>query len=206
MKRPYDEILNDCVENFGPVPRPHSLWTRYRYLRIPDPPWLRQHPHDKMALLFQNVQALFTHGVVVWGHVIQANMLLFEEGNDDCPGEVVFSFARSVQRNPINLQAVSSSLYALKGTNSDDPELDPIADYLAAETVRVFGLPVPPAISPATRCHISTTFFARKHLPDRRLCAMLLPMVVQRDEPHLALPLPERYWPDDFRDRWTQFS
>lgn len=195
--------IQECIENFGHPPRRQSLWNKLTYFRIPKPAWLRTNPSDALTTLFDNLPTLFTEGTVVWGHVIQANSLLFEPGAFDCPGELVYSLEDARRVDADYLREVAHTLYSLKGTEPDDPELTPIAEYLTDEMIRVFGLPVPRAISPNLRCRISTTFFVRKHLPLRRLCNLLLPIVVYPREPYVAMPLPERYWPQPLIDWWS---
>ncbi len=198
------EMIRECIANFGPAPRDLSFWDRLTYFRVPTPSWLRQCPTDKLTIIFANLRSLFSEGVVVWGHVIQANALMFEDGNDDCPGELVYSLDAGDRADPQYLKDVAHQLYGLKNTEPTDPELFGIADYLTDEMTRVYGLPVPHSISPAHRCQVSTTYFVRKHLPGRRLCSSFLPVVVRPTAPFVAMPLPERYWPSDFAKSWVQ--
>lgn len=195
--------IHECIENFGPAPRRLSLWDRLTYFRIARPSWLRRNPSDRLKSLFDNFYMLFTKGTVVWGHIIQANRLLFQPGVSDCPGELVYSLADAERVNPDRLRHVAKQLFDLKGTVPQDSELAPIAEYLTNERIRVFGLPVPKTLSPNLRCHISTTFFVRKHLPQRRLCNPVLPIIVNSIEPYFAMPLPARYWPQQFIERWS---
>lgn len=195
--------IDECIARFGSAPRRQSLWDRLTYFRIPRPAWLRENPSDGLTALFENLPSLFTEGTVVWGHIIQANSLLFEPGVDDCPGEFVYSLEDADRVDPEHLREVAHHLYSLKGTEPEDAELTPIAEYLTDESIRVFGLPVPRAISPNLRCRISTTFFVRKHLPLRRLCNPLLPIVVYPREPYVAMPLPARYWPQPLIVWWS---
>lgn len=58
----------------------------------------------------------------VWGNIVQANRLMFEVGNDDCPGELVYSIDDSDRIEPLDLQDVANSLRALTGTKPADPE------------------------------------------------------------------------------------
>ena len=196
--------ISHCASVFGEAPREFSFMDRWSYLRVGKPLWLWLSPADPLTILFRNMRTLFQEGTVVWGHIIQANQLMFADGDANCPGEVVYSLADSKAAEPEYLQDVAQALYSLKGTAPSDPELAPIADYLTDEMIRVFGLAVPSALSPSIRCQISTTFFVRKHLPKRRLCSPLIPLVVNPWEPHVAMPLPERYWPEPFVDWWCQ--
>ena len=63
------------------------MWDRLTYWRVPKPLWLRLSPSDNLTTLFRRMKRLFREGVVVWGHLIQANALLYEDGSDNCPGE-----------------------------------------------------------------------------------------------------------------------
>ncbi len=198
------DVLQRCRSNFGERPRRFSLWDRFTYFRVPKPVWLIRDPTDKLMTLFRNLESLFSEGTVVWGHIIQANRLMFEHGTTNCPGELVYSIDDATRVEPGDLQEIAHALFRLKGTEPTDPKLQPIAEYLTNELIRVFGLPVPRAISPSIRCLISTTYFFRKHLPMRRLCTPLLPVVVNPNQPHVAMPLPERYWPQELVAWWIQ--
>lgn len=196
--------LSACINNFGPAPREFSWWDRVTYLRVPKPTWLRVHPNDRLMTLFRNLNRLFCEGTVVWGHIVQANSLMFESGSMNCPGELVYSIESQGVVNPEYLAHVAHQLYSLKGTEPTQPDLMPIAEYLTDEMIRVFGLQVPPSISPEIPCRISTTFFVRKHLPQRRICQSIMPVIVHPAEPYVALPLPEGYWPEELRQWWME--
>jgi hypothetical protein len=198
------DALHACIDNFRPAPRHQSLWDRLTYFRIPRPRWLRENPSDRLTTLFQNLHTLFAEGTVVWGHIVQANTLLFQDGVHDCPGELVYSLADAERVDPEQLREVAYELYSLKGTEPQDSDRASIAEYLTNERIRVFGLPVPKTISPQLPCRISTTFFVRKHLPLRRLCKQVLPIVVNPQEPYVAMPFPARYWPQSFIDSWSK--
>jgi len=199
----FDQI-QECIDNYGPAPRRFSMWDRLTYQRVPKPKWLLAYPSDRLTIIFDHVNEVFRNGRVVWGHILQANALLFQDGDDDCPGELVYSLDDPRKVSYVHLAQVAYTLHTLKGTIPDDPDLARIAAYLTDERVRVYGLPVPRTISPTTRCQISTTFFVRKHLPERKLCSPLLPIVVNPQKPFVAMPLPEKFWPDELIEWWLQ--
>lgn len=198
------DLLRECVQRFGETPRTPSLWDRLTYLRVPKPFWLKEYPNDDLHKIFPNLRHAFSDGIVVWGHVVQANQMMFDPGEHDCPGEVVYSIDDRETIDALDLQTIAHSLFELKGQTPNDGELLPIADYLTDETVRVFGLSVPAKISPQFHCQISTTLFVRKHLPDHRLRRSLLPLLVSPREPNVATSLPARYWPDDLVEWWME--
>ncbi len=198
------ELLRECVRNFGEPPRVASLLDRLGYLHVGRPYWLLLNRSDRLTVHFQHLSRLFAEGRVVWGHIIQANRLMFQEGNSNCPGEFVYSVQDSEGGDPVHLARLAHDLFRLKGTKPSDPELKPIAEYLTDELVRSFGLAVPTALSPDMPCLISSTMLVRKHLPRGRLCSSLMPLVVSRQEPRIVTVLPERYWPRELIDWWVR--
>ncbi len=204
----FREAIAQCAENFGESPRHFSLWDRLTYWRVVRPDWLYQSPNDELETLFLNLRMLRRNGKVVWGHFIQANSLLHSPGNIDCVAEVVYSLDDANPIDPDELGAVAGALASLKHTKPADPDAAFIADYLTSEWVRIYGKPVPSAISPRRWCQISTIYVVRKHLPTsgRYLRQTFLPIIVNPTAPQVALVLPSRYWPAKLVDWWSKAS
>ena len=161
-------------------------------------------PDDKLGVMFQQFNNVLLNGTVVWGQIIQANTQIFSDGDEDYPGELLYSLEDSRRVEVDYLQNLAHKLYSLKGTAPDHEELEGIADYLTDEYIRVYGLEVPRILSPNLKCHISTTCFMRKYLPNRKLCSNLLPIIVNPTAPMVAVPLPGKYWPKDLIDWWCR--
>jgi hypothetical protein len=155
-----------------------------------------------MFQIFRERKRILRDGIVVWGAVIQANRMIFTPGPRDVPGEVVYCPDLSRKVNVGVLSAVAGRLFSLKGTTPDDQNLNGIANYLANERIRVFGLPVPHSVSPELPCMISTIFFRRTHLPNRVLSSKMLPIILLPKAPRLAMVLPSKYWPDELVAAW----
>lgn len=197
-------LLNHCKKVLGPPPR--KLPFERSYLQLHRPDWLMhpQNKDDRLNLIFDNLGTVLQRGIVAWGQIVQANTLMFEPGDQDCPGELLYSSSHPGSVDLNELQDVAQRLYALKGTSPKSDDLRSIADYLTAELVRVYGLEVPSSVSPDFRCGISTTFFARKHLPGGLLTQPILPILVNPKPPHVALPVPAKAWPRELIDWWLQ--
>ncbi len=195
--------IGDCNRRFGHAPRALSFWDRWTYLRLDRPAWLWKYPRDKMHTLFRHAGTVLREGQIVWGCVIQANYLIWKDGDINTGGEVVYSLAHPSRVPPAELQRVAAELANLKGTVPQRPDLAEIANYLTDELIRVFGLEVPRSISPTLPCRIPTTMFFRKHLPQRRLCKPMLPVLVNPREPYVVVPLPARYWPPELIGWWA---
>jgi hypothetical protein len=200
------DLIGACIENFGTPPRDLSSRDLQAYLHFPKPLWLLLNPSDPLTTIFRYAQTVFTEGVVVWGHIVQVNTIMFEDGNHDCPGEVVYSLTDSSPAVPEILERVAEKLYSLKGAEPEDPELAEMAQHVTDEMSRVFGLEVSRRISPDIRCQLSVVLFVRKHLPSRRVCSSWVPLIVLPREPFVAIPLPERYWPGELIEHWSQES
>ena len=198
------EHLNSCKTNFGSAPRKFSLWSRLSYLKVQTPDWVPAYPDEKLGVFFQQLKNVLRDGTVVWGQIIQANGQLFSDGDEDCPGELLYSLEDSRRVDVEYLKGLAHKLYSLKGTTPDHDELAGIADYLTDEMIRVYGLVVPRILSPNLKCHISTTYFIRKYLPEKKLCSTLLPIIVNPTDPMVAVPLPERFWPKELIDWWCR--
>lgn len=198
--------LQTCRNNLGAASKQSPSPEDQAYLNINKPQWLLEDPADKLNQHFNHVNHVLRSGNVIWGHIIQVNRLLFEDGPDNHPGEIVYSLDDPETVDPNELMDVANKLFALKGTEPDDPDLAPIAEYLTDQYIRVFGLPVPKSISPNINCFISTTVFFRKHLPAQRVICPLFPILINNQSPYIATPLPEKFWPGDFKEQWVQYG
>ncbi|WP_044301861.1 hypothetical protein, partial [Rhodopirellula sallentina] len=86
-------MLDDCRERFGNSPRDFGS-AELQHLKVAFS-WLTRwvSRSDALCQPLAAQKKLFRTGTVVWGCVIQANMGLFEPGQQDLPGEMVYSLA-----------------------------------------------------------------------------------------------------------------
>lgn len=195
------ELLKQARRNFDePGHRDFSWLDRTFYLNISRPMWCGR--SDALFSLFENKKRLLANGIVVWGHIVQANVLLFERGRANCPASVVFSPDSQKQIGPSELENVAHELFKLKGTTPDESELKELADNLTDEMVRTFGLKVPQSASPQDELYEATTFVTRKHLPNGILSRSFFPLVITPESPYYNFPLPSRFWPKPLVDYW----
>lgn len=171
------------------------------YLRIDKPSWVEE---DDLQRFFAAYEDLLQNGVVVWGALIQANVDLFSSGKCDLPGEVVYCKNPFTRCDVGQLEWLASEIGDLKEEMSEDPAVQKIADYLKDERIRVFGWPIPTTMDPKGMFQISTVFFARHHLPNKKLSGAVFPVIIDKDNPSVAMVLPYKYWPKDLIDAWNQ--
>jgi hypothetical protein len=198
------DLIQECFDNFDTTRQNLYSPDIQSYLRIPKPLWLLIQPSDPINTIFRYAQTVYSEGVIVWGHIVQVNTLMFEEGKFDHPGEVVYSLTDNSPAVPDILESVAEDLYSLKNTEPEDAELANMAESVTNEMDRFFGREVSPRISPRIRCQLSIALFVRKHLPLRRVCGSRVPLIVLPREPFVAIPLPERYWPQELIEQWSR--
>lgn len=73
-------------------------------------------------MLYQKLPSAMTQGFVTWGHIVQANTLLFNDGPGDSPGEVVYCTDRDDAVSPDVLRELAGSLAQLKNTAPSSPK------------------------------------------------------------------------------------
>lgn len=200
-----DVILNGCRERFGPAPRRFGWYDRTTYLHVFRPAWCKT---DDLRVYFENRERLLREGIIVWGHVVQANEKLFRRepdeiwGGHNLPGEVVYCDDPDREISVYDLGNVAHALFALKGKPQDDREKQFLSDHLANELTRVFGVPIPEVLSPEFPCRLSTTYFERDHLPGNCLRRNYFPLLIASAEPRAVMVLPSRYWPASLVALW----
>jgi hypothetical protein len=94
---------------------------------------------------------------------------------------------------------------SLKGQAPQDEEMRRYGDHLKNEMTRDFGRPVPRALLPYPLT-VSTTYFDQMHLPDGMLTNAKVPVLISDHCPGVVMPVPCRFWPDDFRREWMDAS
>ena len=195
-----NSVLSHCHRAFGVGNnRKQQMFCHPFHYTAEAPSWVEG---DKMEAHFSNFKELMENGRIIWGVLIQANVLLFSEGDDDCPGELLYCTDPNFSDLGA-LMKIRDQIGSLKGTKPEDPELGEIAHYLTDEMIRVFGLDVPKVVSGNLNCKISTTFFMRKHFPDRMLSQGIMPILTyQKNGETFATPVPSDFWPEDFKEWW----
>ena len=189
-------------EKFGAAPRKFSFLERMTTFHFLRPDWAYEEQPDNLNYLFDQMSEVYKNGEVIWGRIIQANSQLYEKGNDNLPGELVYTFDQDFRL--WTLDSIGHQLFDLKSQSPEDPELRKISNYLKDEYIRVYGWSVPQSISRDLDCFISTTYFIRKHFLDKTVNGMMFPIVASKDVPHFALPLPCKYWTDEFKQWWLE--
>ncbi len=193
--------LEACRSNFGAAPRRFGFFQK-RALKTPPPQWMNEEPGDPLWQHYRERELLLREGVVVWGHLIQANRLLFEPGPLDHPCAALYSFDPYFDDRPELLEELGHGLYALKGQQVADAGLQRIADYLQDELERVISTRVPAIATGGRECVHSSMMVHRAHLPNGFLANGLFPVVAHPSATPTAMILPSQFWGEEMRRLW----
>lgn len=166
-------------------------------VRIVAPLWLDR---DPMRRTFFKHTDIWNGGKVAWGHIVQANNLLFEPGADDCPAGVLYDTTGTLPYTA--LQRPSSQLFGLRQGSARNEDEQAFADHLNDEMSRSAGKAVPRSITELPVL-FSVVLIHRKHLPDGKLSRAFFPVVLNEKFPGAIMVLPSRWWPAWLRELWT---
>jgi hypothetical protein len=194
-------LLNSTRRNFRPAPRQFSA-EEARDLTARPPTWMMEVRRDKIWEQFNKARQIFEQGHVVWGHLIQANQILFEEGPDDAPAAWLYSADPYFEEDVDSLGAIAHGLFETKGKRTGDREVQRFADMLHDERERQLRLPIPKSMTGGRAVTYTCGMIVRKHLPLPFLADALFPLVVAPHVSEATWILPSRYWADDLLNHW----
>ncbi|MEO1267257.1 MAG: hypothetical protein AAFX99_04100 [Myxococcota bacterium] len=198
-----EAALRACRTRFDQAPRSFEGPDAHA-LKLVQPDWLKSDSDDHLLWWFDNSERIWRTGDVVWGQIVQANGLLFDQqASGDCPAAVVYNAVPDDRVDPTLLGEVADALFKLKGTFPEEAELDPFAESLTDELARPVHMELPSLLGQGHTLAMGTTFITRSHLPIAFLKSNWLPLVLTPEPPRLALPLPARFWPQRLLDLWA---
>lgn len=201
MSNLFEQIIRNTRLRIGEPPRSFAPSERH-YLESRSPIWCRPNA-DELHTIYADQKLLLTQGIVVWGHLLQANSALFARGNDDLPGASIYSPELHLHDDLTRLASVSEEVTALRQGGGKNPREKEIGKWLADERTTFMAHPVPASIAGATPVLSSCHMFIRKHLPGGKLTTSYFPLLVH-PATKAVLIVPARYWDPEFVKMWTQ--
>ena len=198
----WDKILSYINKKMGRTPRRFNILDKWSWFKQDKPDWLWQ--NDDIRISVNNWEKVFTHGKITWGHIIQANRLMFQQSTANCPGEILIWHEKTKAFDPDSFSLVAEKLYELKGYSKflDEPDEKEFANYLEDEHIRTYGMRVPESISDNLDLRVSTIFFQRRHIPDGVVKRSLFPILYLEDDPMVIVMVPYKFWPKEFLSHW----
>lgn len=202
MELNFKNILLDIENNIGKPGRKFSFIDKLTWLKLDKPQW--NWKDDDIAILINNWHRVFKEGKLTWGHIIQANVLMFEPGKANCPAEVLL-WLDSLDRFDIDeFESMADELYELKGESDilEDKDEKEYAEHLEDEMERNFGSNIPHSISQGYNVKSSVIYCQRKHIPNGVLNVSILPMLYLNENPMLTVIVPQKFWSKEYLELW----
>lgn len=166
-----------------------------RLLHVPAPDWLAT---DPLRRAFDAYPSLLLSGKVVWARIVDAPTTLFESGQNDLPGAVIYDPTGLLDH--VSLVQPARAIMNLARTAHVDERLKKLHHFMQPATPHDFGINVPAMLSPH-RLRLSSILFHRQHLPQQRMRDLYLPVIISDKHPGLVMALPSEWWPESILSR-----
>lgn len=164
------------------------------------PDWMDN--NEPLLEIIRQQRRLMTEGRIVWAALVQANNLLFEEGEHDHPAMLVFSEDAYFESRPHELRAIADKIYQLKSTEPEDPEEKLVAASVTNEMNRNMGWKLPDLLTDKNVRAAAFMVF-RKHIPNGILNAAVFPVLVHPATDAVMI-VPVAFWPVSLTTMWRQ--
>jgi hypothetical protein len=181
---------------FGPAPR-RIVWKDHFYFYPPAPQWIER---DELKRVYNDRKLILQQGRLVLGVFIQANSLLYQPGTADLPAFILWSEDPYFLETPAHLRELARELGNLKGT-SPTGDMAEVTALVTNELARPLGYRMPASFGEGRPLWMTTLMVFRRHLPSGFITSGLVPLLVRPEESPVALILPGRFWPDEWKDR-----
>ncbi len=121
------------------------------------------------------------------GWLVQANVALFEKGDEDDPALVLISPDPATERNEALMTGLAKRIMELKGVDPEECEDEDdaiIAAWMSDETyVHGQRRELPNRFSRGKKVYLADVFILRAHLPGGRLQGPWIPCALRWDQP-----------------------
>ena len=164
------------------------------------PDWMDQ--DEPLLEIIHQQKRLLTEGRIVWAALVQANNLLFEEGEHDHPAMLVYSEDPYFESRPHELRAIADKIYQLKSTEPEDPEERLVAASVTNEMNRNMGWQLPDLLTDK-KVRAAAFMVFRSHIPNGVLQAVLFPILIHSATDAVMI-VPVAFWPLSLTSMWRQ--
>jgi hypothetical protein len=159
---------------------------------------------DPLMKILADQALLQEGGEVVWGHLVQANSILFDASNPHTlPANVVYSMDHYFDGRVMHLGQIAKGLFAQKGTTPADRELREFVRVITDEKERILRRELPIGYCGGQSVFFTTCFIQPGHLPRNCLTSSSFPLLVNFKETEAVMLLPSHFWPYALVRQWT---
>jgi hypothetical protein len=140
---------------------------------------------------------------VFWGHLVQANNMLFDPDNlHTLPANVIYSTDPFFDGRVSILASIGKGLFAQKGSSRADRELREFIRVITDERERILRRELPRGYCGGRCVYFASCFIQPGHLPDGYVARPAFPLLVNVEETEAVMILPSRFWPPELVSSW----
>ena len=144
-----------------------------------------------MLKILADQRLLWERGEIVWGHLVQANSILFDRSNvHTLPANVVYSMDRYFDGRGTHLGEIARGLFAQKGSVPANRELREFVRAVTPDEKRILRRELQRGYCGGKSVFFTTCFVQPGHLPGNCLTDSLFPLVVNNKETEAVMLLP----------------
>lgn len=199
------QMLQDGLKatrrNWGEAQASMGFFAKRKF-RFKPPAWMKG-DNRGLQRIFDDMPMLRDKGEVVWGHIVQANQILFDPSEtSDAPAAIIYSVDPWFDSHPSELERIAEGLFDAKGEVVNDPDVQRFGDMLEDEREVQMHLPVPAVLGHGRQVIYTCVIVHRKHLPVPALLSSLVPLLIAPVHTPCTMILPETYWDEQLFAYW----
>ena len=196
----YIKAINSTRDEFASSRNKMGFFEKRKF-RMKAPAWIKL-SGSKLKNIYSDNELLRTEGKIVWGHIIQANSLLFDpSAKENCPAAALYSLDPYYDGNLEELEVIAGSLFDLKGEKTSR-SLQKFSDILADERTIQMKLKIPHELTGGRDVFYTSIMVQRNQLPVPFLAASAFPLLVHERKTKSTMILPAKYWSQDMIGYW----
>jgi hypothetical protein len=158
---------------------------------------------DKLLEVLEDQDVLRDHGQLLWGHLVQANQLLFDpENRHTLAANVIYSTDPFLNGRVAVLARIAPGLFSQKGTVNADRDLKEFVRAITNERERILRRKLPRGYCGGRSVYFATFFIQPSHLPDKCLTRPAFPLLAHYERTEAVMILPSRFWPPELIAQW----
>lgn len=161
------------------------------------PPWVTA--DDGISAIYVHYNQIVDRGVVRWAAVVQANNSLYVPGKETSACQIIYSPSGVASLE--SLSATASRIFALKGTEPEQPDELRLANMITDEYERALDWKIPKTLTDGFDVVTTIGMIPRAHVPLGILARGYFPILAD-PETSLAVLVPCSYWEKTFREGW----
>jgi iron-sulfur cluster assembly protein len=193
-----DIALNYTRSRIGAPPRQLLGWRR-----MTPPDWLR--PDDAISRIYHEESRIVRVGEVRWAAVVHANATMYRPGAVQQYSGAQVIYATDPDLPLATLFALAGKLFRIKTAESrpDDPDVQRVADMLAAETQRALDWPIPLSLTYGAEIFTTIVMLPRQNLAGGVLGEGFFPVLAD-PQTRMAVLIPSTHWHESLRAIWRE--